>query len=146
MLKLANRQMWAVSHLFTALQVKALFTQGCSRTHCTPRVLLNTEGEPYCWMLVGWMCRAPWEPWNCMSVPWLLPHLLSLLPHTRGTPGSLGRTLRSPLRHQSNCQYYNQFLPHKEARHQSPGCCCCTFCRKTTRKTGCHQGGCVPWE
>ena len=74
-----------------------------------------------------------------MSVLWSLPHLLSLLPPTRGTPGSLGLAPRSHLRHQSNCQYYNRFLPHKEVHHQSPGCCCCSFCRKITKETGCHQ-------
>lgn len=137
--KLANRQTWPVTRLLTALQVKALFTQGCSRTHCTPQALLNAEGEPYCWMLAGWKCRALWEPWSCMSVPWSLPHLLSPLLPTRGTPGSPGLALRSPLRHQSNCQYYNRFLPHKEVHHQSPGCCCCSFCRKITRETGRHQ-------
>lgn len=139
MLKLANRQMWAATCLLTALQVKALFTQDCSQTHCTPQVLLDSEGELYCWILVGWTYRAPWEPWSCMSVPWSLPHLLSVLPPTRGTPGSLGLAPRSPLLHQSNCQYHNQVLPHKEVHHQSPGSCCCSFCRKITRKTGCHQ-------
>lgn len=139
MLKLANRQTWAVIRLLTALQVKALFTQGCSRTHCTPQALLNAEGEPYCWVMVGWKCRGPWEPWSCMSVPWSLPHLLSLLPPMRRTPGSLGLVQRSSLHHQSNCQYYNRFLPHKEVHHQSPGCCCHSFCRKIRRETGCHQ-------
>lgn len=138
-LKLANGQTQAVTHLLNALQVKVLFTQDCSWTCCTPQVLLNAEGDPYCWLQVGWRHRAPWEPWSCKSVPWSLRHLLSFLPPMRGTPVSLGLALRSPLHHQSNCRHYNQFLPHKEVRHQSLGCCCCSFCRKITRETGRHQ-------
>lgn len=138
-LKLASRRIQAVAHLLTALRLKALLTQGCPQTHCTPRAVLNAEGEPYCWMLAGWQCKAPWEPWSCKSVLWSLPHLLPLLPPMRGTPGSLGLAPRSPLHHQNNCQYYNRFLPRKEVHHQSPGCCCCSFCRKITREIGCHQ-------
>lgn len=74
-----------------------------------------------------------------MSVLWSLPHLLSPLPPMKGTLGSLGLVPRSPLRHQSNCQYYNRFLPHKEVHHHSPGCCCCSACRKITRETGRQQ-------
>lgn len=138
-LKLANRQTRAVTHSLAALQVTALFTQDCSRTHCRAQALLNPEEELHCWVPAGWKCRAPSEPWSCMSVLWWLPHLLSRLPPTRGTPGSLGLAPRIPLRHQSYWQCHNQSLLHKEVHHQTPRCCCCTFCRETTRETGCHQ-------
>lgn len=146
-LKLANRQAWAVSDFLAPLQVTALLTQDCSRTHCTAQVLLNPEQELCSWVLAGWKCRAPSEPWSCMSVLWSLLHPLSRIPHTRGTPGSLGLAPRIPLHHQSYWQCHNQSLLHKEVHHQTPGCCYCTFCRKITRETGCHQRrGCSQGE
>lgn len=146
-LKLANRQTWAVTHFLAALQVTALLTQDCSQTHCTAQELLSPEEELCCWVLAGWKCRAPSEPWSCMSVLWSLLHLLSRLPHMRGTPGSPGLVPRIPLHHQSYWQCHNQSLLHKEVHHQTPGCWYCTFCRKTTRESGCHQRrGCSQGE